>query len=180
MAREVRGLNWGCGPALARGWWNADVVDYGQDLVGDIASGLAVEDAFFDGVVANHSLQCLTYAELDVAVIELHRVLRPGGRLRVLVPDVIAAFDAYRDSNELWPGFTAISEWWDIDRKFAHYLTWGGSNRSCFTPVSLAALLDRHGFMQPRDGGAALSTSWRWLCELDSRLEESIVIEAQA
>lgn len=169
MARDLRGLNWGCGPVLAEGWWNSDIVDYGQDHVGSILDRLPYDDGFFDGIVANHSLQSLTVHEVPVALAEFRRLLRSGGHLRVLVPDVVAAFGAYLDSEPDWPGFAAISEPWSIDRKLAHYLTWGGQNRSCFTPISLAWILDEAGFLPcvPRP----------WLWELDSREGESLVIE---
>lgn len=186
MAREHRGLNWGCGPLFVREWWNSDVVDYGQEHVGSIVEGLPCRDGFFDGVVANHSLQCLPYNELDVAVAEFHRVLRPGGRLRVLVPDIESAFHAHEAGDIRWPGFAAISEDWDLDRKFCHYLTWGGSNRSTFTEDSLLDLLERHGFTRSALWWKANATDslehhdWAWLRELDSREDESVVVEVVA
>lgn len=173
MGSEHRKLNWGCGPNIADGWVNSDVVDYGQDHVGSILDRLPCHDGFFDGIVANHSLQCLTYDELDVAVAELARVLRPGGRLRVLVPHIVAAFVAWNLHSGRWPGFVAITEPWSIDRKFAHYLTWGGSNRSCFTWLTLTELLERHGLRMP----VQPDDEWLWLRSLDSRLDESIVVE---
>lgn len=181
MASQVgrHGLNFGCGPEWASAppqWIGFDVIDYGQHEIGDVRDGLGFDDQSFDGIVANHSLQCLTYADVDGALREFHRVLRPGGRLRVLVPDVMGAVSAYLDSDSTWPGFVAISEPWSIDRKFGHYLTWGGGNRSCFTAVSLAEALDRAGFLPTMTN----DRWWAWLQELDSREGESIVAEVQA
>lgn len=193
MDRTPHGLNFGCGPdwpdwdqAPNDGTWEHwDIIDYGQPSVGDFerwpadaiaAGGLPWKANRFDGIVANHSLQCLTYDEVEVTLAEFRRVLRPGGRLRVLVPDVFRACMAYQDGDDDWPGFAAISEPWSIDRKFAHYLTWGGSNRSCFTRVSLAEALDRAGFVEAFQP----EVDWRWLRALDSRLGESIATEAQA
>jgi predicted SAM-dependent methyltransferase len=178
-----RGLNWGCGPTLAPGWINSDREQYHDTRRadfhhGDVISGLPWDDGTFDGIVANHSLQSLGAGELDHAVREFHRVLRPGGRFRVLVPDIVAAYDAWYNENESWPGFAAISEPWDLDRKFCHYLTWGGQNRTVFTRSTLLALLGRNGFENYRFGMAP--EPWEWLRELDSRLDESIVIEAIA
>jgi predicted SAM-dependent methyltransferase len=186
VAREHRGLNWGCGPLFVKGWWNSDVVDYGQEHVGNIVDGLPCRDGFFDGIIANHSLQCLTYDELDPAAAEFKRALRPGGRLRVLVPSVTDAFRARMAGDSRWPGFEAIAEDWDLDRKFCHYLTWGGSNRSCFTEFSLTDLCERHGFTRSAEWWAANATDslehhdWAWLRELDSRVDESIVVEMVA
>lgn len=180
MAGDLRGLNWGCGPewryAMSGGrsgvtWYSSDVVDYGQEHVGSILDGLPCADGFFDGIVSNHSLQALTVHEIPAGLAEMHRVLRPGGHLRVLVPDVMAAVEAWFDGDETWPGFTAISEPWTAQKKFAHYLTWGGQNRTCFMPATLAEALDVAGF-EP--------CSWRpWLAALDSREGESLITEVR-
>lgn len=184
---EQRGLNWGCGPRPADGWFNSDaevpIANAGgiADPTfhhGDILEGLPWAANFFDGIVANHSLQSLVAGELDHAAREFHRLLRPGGRLRVLVPDVVRAFDAWRHEQESWPGFLAISEPWDLDRKFCHYVTWGGQNRSVFTKRVLVRLLNRNGFEQFRF--ESRTPEWAWLRELDTRLDESIVVEAIA
>lgn len=180
MDSEIRrGLNWGSGPARAAVrsdvlWWDSDIVDYGHAHVGSILDGLPWEDGFFDGIVANHSLQALTCHEIPVALAEMKRLLRPGGRLRILVPDILGAVDSYADSDPHWPGFAAISEPWSLDRKFAHYLTWGGQNRSCFTPGTLDEVLAEAGF----DGTVREGDPWPWLASLDSRQNESIIMEA--
>lgn len=180
MAGDLRGLNWGSGPAIAIStdevrWWNSDIVDHGQEHVGSILDGLPCLNGFFDGIVANHSLQALTVHEVPTALAEMHRVLRPGGRLRVLVPDVVQAFyEACEYQNEQWAGFVAISEPWSLDRKLAHYLTWGGQNSSTFTHTSLDEMLTEAGFT----GTVREGDPWPWLASLDSRVGESIIMEA--
>lgn len=178
MDRDTRrGLNWGCGPDWAEHdvrWICSDVVDYGQHHVGDIANGLPWGDDSFDGIVANHSLQCLPWNELEPALLELRRVLRPGGALHVLVPDVLAAFHAFEHEDPTWPGFVAISEPWGLARKLCHYVTWGGQNRSVFTQWTLIDLLERTGFSVVR----ATTPGFEWMLELDSRLDESIWVQA--
>lgn len=199
MADHTQRLNLGGGPNPVRGWSNMDTcypvrVDeryQGEALVcWDMADiPWPFTDHYFDGIVANHSLQCLTHDQILPCLHECRRVLKPGGVLRILVPDVLGAFHAYEggehhmgDPN--WPGFAAIAEDWDLDTKFAHYLTWGGSNRSCFTEWSLAERLDAAGFEHavrcyPLAAWKACPTNGpEWMTDLDSRLGESIVVEA--
>ncbi|HET6953576.1 MAG TPA: methyltransferase domain-containing protein [Acidimicrobiales bacterium] len=62
--------------------------------------GLAgVGDGEFDAVVASHIIEHL--ANPTRALAEIHRVLRPGGRLVLLVPDRGHSFDAGRDPTPL-------------------------------------------------------------------------------
>jgi SAM-dependent methyltransferase len=165
-------LNWGCGPDWADldvRWIHSDCVDWGQHECCDVVDGLSFGDGSLGAVVANHSLQCLTYEVVDGVLDEFARVLAPGGYLRILVPDVLAACQAFLDGDETWPGFAAISEHWSIDRKFSHYLTWGGSNRSCFTRGALEERIRVAGF----DLSSAVP---HWVSELDSRLDESVIV----
>lgn len=187
MDSYPRRLNWGCGPEVAAGWANSDIVDRGQDHVGDVLDGLPWPDGYFDGIVANHSLQALRYDEVSRALAELHRVLARGGRLRILVPDVIAAAYAFvgdapfhesrdprRHEGAAWAGFQAISEPWPFERKFLHYLTWGGQNRTCWSVGTLVDELRAAGFITGEPADPELG----WLADLDSRLGESVVVEA--
>lgn len=173
----VARLHWGCGPVIAPGWTNSDIVDYGQEHVGDVLDGLPWPDATFEGIVANHALQALPIDAARRAMVELARVLQPGGVLRVLVPDVVAAFRAYEGRERWWPGFAAIAEPLGFDEKFCRYVTWSGTNRSVWTWQTLADAFDAAGlapffsWRQTRSVGAA------WIRDLDTREGESLVGE---
>lgn len=191
MADHTQRLNLGSGTNVGIGWINLDcnydtgdrVVDedgtrfIGANFYGD---DLPFAGASVDGIVMNHSLQCLTHDQILPCLRECRRVLKPGGALRILVPDILAAFSAYDCRHDHWPGFDAITEDWDRHRKFAHYLTWGGSNRSCFTRDSLMDWLIDAGFTQVHGGSRPedqVTIGPEWMLDLDSRMGESIVVE---
>ena len=81
-----RRLNLGCGEDVRAGWVNLDVLALpGVDVVFDLDSGpLPFEDASFEAVDCFELLEHV--ADHLGLLAEVHRVLRPGGRLRVQAP----------------------------------------------------------------------------------------------
>lgn len=89
MSAAVARLNWGCGPCVAPGWINSDRISCkGVDVCCDIRSGLPLAAECMDYAVAIHVLQDLSWPDIAAALRELHRVLRPGGVLRLGLPDL--------------------------------------------------------------------------------------------
>jgi len=172
---SVKRLNWGCGRDVAPGWENSDVDDHGQQHVGDILRGLPYPDDHFDYVVANHSLQCLEHRRVEAALAELRRVTRPGGRCRVLVPDVVRAFRELESGNaDYFPNRRGT-----LDRRFSMYLTWCSENRSAFTAEHLREVMEEAGWTQVASRAFGTTGDPDPDCAaLDSRPDESIIAEA--
>lgn len=177
------GLNWGCGPELAEGWENSDLLDYGGPSprpyhIGDLLDGLPWPDETFDYVVANHSVQMLAYTQLEAGLAELSRVLKVGGVLRVLVPDLLRAMAAYDAGDAAWFPIVDEAET-SIGGKLCAYATWYSTARTVFTPAWACELLDRAGFDAALGAVSFSPLGYRWpqITMLDSRPRESIVVE---
>lgn len=186
-------MNLGCGPELAPGWVNVDVDERpGFDVSGtaapvylchDMRRPFPVARESFDGVLMNHSLQQVRETEVHDVLVNVLRILRPGGCLRIIVPDVVAAFtawscsDGFETPDEMFAGFVAIEDIdpRDIDRKLTRYLTWNGTNLTCFTQRSLVHELAIAGYASVIFDQASHIDG---LDGLDSRVDESIVCEA--
>lgn len=169
-------MNWGCGGDLRGNWINVDRDDYQDRAIRhDITDGpLPFEAECYDLIVANHSLQALGWFDLPHALSEFHRVLAPGGVLRVIVPDVLAGFAAHARLDRDW--FPNEEEETTAEA-FSRWLTWGGSNLTCFTGESLYWCLTKAGFRAERVSfGDTLSTVPE-ACDLDSRPNESIFMD---
>ena len=94
---EIRRLHWGCGASAAPGWINSDIAEgKGVDIVADIRKGLPLESDSFDYAVSHHALVDLGIYEQVPALQELGRVLRPGGVLRLGLPDLDFLIAAYQ------------------------------------------------------------------------------------
>jgi predicted SAM-dependent methyltransferase len=82
-------LNVGCGNRYHPHWTNIDHIAPKADVIAhDITSGLPFADNSFDVVYHSHVLEHLKPEQAKSLLRECHRVLKPDGILRVLVPDL--------------------------------------------------------------------------------------------
>lgn len=64
-------------------------------LYGDIVKGLPLEDESCDGVYCSHVLEHLALDEFRTALLNTHKVLKPGGFFRLVMPDLELLIDSY-------------------------------------------------------------------------------------
>lgn len=177
--QRLRRLNWGCGTEPEPGWINSDIKeDPTVDLSCDILEGLPLEEGSIDYVVSIHALPELTYSDQVPALMELRRVLAPGGVLRLALPDLDRAIDAYRagdrdyflvpDEDARAPGSKLITQ-----------LLWYGYSKTLFTFDFIAELLGKAGFEEVRRCEFQQTRSpYPEIVSLDNRREESLFVEA--
>lgn len=78
-------LNLGCGEDIKEGWVNIDRVGGpGIDMVVELRGPLPLADGVAEEVLASHILEHLP--EWETLVVEVGRVLRPGGIFIIKVP----------------------------------------------------------------------------------------------
>ncbi|EAZ88809.1 glycosyltransferase, partial [Crocosphaera chwakensis] len=82
-------LNLGCGSHFHPDWTNVDFVSTQEGVIAyDLRKGIPFDDASFDVVYHSHVLEHFTKGEAERFLEECHRVLRPNGLIRVVVPDL--------------------------------------------------------------------------------------------
>lgn len=83
-------LNLGCGVDIRPGWINVDLWVKADEVVPDNIVALGeFEPASADEILASHSLEHLSQEEALQALRRWYEVLKSGGLLTVVVPDVI-------------------------------------------------------------------------------------------
>lgn len=171
----MKRINFGCGPVKPSGWLN---IDNDATFNPDRLSVKTIRSNSVDYIVAHHSLQCIDPRLFDDIMKDLYRVLKPGGILRVSIPDIIAAFDAYKDRNIDW--FPQM-DGEEIDERFMHYLTWYGQNINPITEYGMQHALMRSGFKQvySRYDDGITHCDDQEITSLDTRYNESRYFEGR-
>src|SRR4051812_49952426 len=83
----MRRINLGCGPRATPGWLNCDrLAAPGVDLRCDLRGGVPLATASVDCIAAIHLMQDLAWPEIAPVLVELHRLLKAGGVLRLAAP----------------------------------------------------------------------------------------------
>jgi predicted SAM-dependent methyltransferase len=174
----ARRLNWACGPRGAAGWFNSDrQAGEGIQHTGDILKGLPLDADGLDYAVSIHGLQDLAVQDVLPALRELHRVLRPGGVLRVSVPDLDRAIRAYLHQDHDY-FYIRDEEAASIGGKLSYQMTWYGSVRALFTFEFVDELLRKAGFRDVRRCAYRETASpYPEIVELDNRPRESLIVE---
>ena len=84
----LRYLDLGCGPNTNAAFINLDYLWHPKvDLCWDVARGLPFADGSLLGVFSEHCLEHFSRPEAKRLLCEIRRILAPGGRLRLVVPD---------------------------------------------------------------------------------------------
>ena len=173
------GINLGCGPMARAGWINCDITQLpGVDVRCDLSRGLPLASGRADYIAAIHFLQDLPYPAIVPALQELRRVLKPGGVLRLAVPDLDKAIAAYlsRDAAYFYvPDEHAKS----IGAKLVAQAVWYGSVRTPCNFESVSESLALAGYREiHRCAFGATRSRFPALAELDNRERESLFVEA--
>lgn len=177
---SVKRLNLGCGPCMAPGWMHADrSAGEGIDFSCDIRAGLPVEPDYFEYIVAMHMLQDAPYPDVLPILCELRRVLKPGGILRLGLPDLDRAIAAYlrRDHRYFYvPDEDAAG----VGSKLITQLVWYGSVRTPFTYEFVEEWLRKAGFRDvTRCAFKETQSAYPDIVQLDNRERETLFVEAQ-
>jgi len=92
----VKKLNFGCGSRIANGWVNIDFysADRRVERV-NLLKGFPYPDNSFDVVYSSHVVEHFTLDQASFILQEAWRILKPGGIVRIVVPDLAETCKEY-------------------------------------------------------------------------------------
>jgi predicted SAM-dependent methyltransferase len=110
--KRLRCLHVGCGKNHFDGWINADI-DARSDLIIFLQKKLPFKDNFLKRIYMEHVLEHVSYQTGIFFLKEARRTLKPGGVIRIALPDLDDLIDGYcKDWRRFdwvnWPEFSFI------------------------------------------------------------------------
>ncbi len=172
-------LNVGCGPNVRPGFVNLDSEWVpGIDLCWDATTRLPFADGALSGIFSEHFLEHLPFEAADGVLREMRRVLRPGGVLRLVVPDGELYLKNYASGApipyaEEDPRDGLYSPMMSVNRIFRSH-----GHRFIYDFDTLSQLLQRQGFGEVRRERFMQGRDPHLLIDMEWRAVESLYVEA--
>ncbi len=139
-------VNIGCGPKYIEGMVNVDGnIFQRKDLWLDVTLGMPFLNHSIRGIYASHVMEHFRIKAVRKLLSEFHRVMKPGGTVRLVVPSLEYAVHAFTAGNR-----EALPEWPDkfssIGGRFNNFLLCANQHLSMFDLSFLEELLREAGF----------------------------------
>jgi predicted SAM-dependent methyltransferase len=87
--REPLQVSLGCGSVVEPGWIGIDLRRIDGAFRSDLRAPLPFPDGSVSALLAEHIVEHLAWDDIPPLLAECHRVLRPGGVLRIVSPDAL-------------------------------------------------------------------------------------------
>ncbi len=151
---------------------------------GDATRRLPFEPGSVDVVYSSHMLEHLDRNEADSFLREVFRVLRPGGIVRIAVPDIKRHVAHYIDSGDADAFIEAtrlcVTRRGSLAQRLRFLLVGSRHHQWMYDGSSLSGLLRKHGFVRAEVVPAGQTRiHGHEPLDLEERSSESVYVEAQ-
>lgn len=175
----MKKLNIGCGTQLFSGWINMDLDAPDADVHHDMRTPLPFDEASVDFIFNEHVVEHLDLEESRFFFLEAHRVLKPGGILRIATPDLDHLVEKYGADwkNQPWiteHGYEALET--NAEMLNLSMREWG--HKFLFNAEDLCLRLNRTGFVHLKQETPGKSAHGA-LKDLETRSDSRLIIEAE-
>lgn len=109
---KLKYLNLGCGKKYHKQWVNVDMATTSEDIIAyNLLKGIPFPNDHFEVVYHSQVLEHFPKEKASDFIKECYRVLKPGGIIRIVVPDLENIVDEYKKFlNENLSNPNALSE----------------------------------------------------------------------
>jgi predicted SAM-dependent methyltransferase len=178
-------LDIGCGLNVNETFIGLDYLWHPElDICCDVTKGIPLPDSSLKGIYTEHCIEHLELVDTYELFAEFIRVLRPGGTVRIIVPDAeiyargyIAVRDGtsdkplpYREHDGLDGIYTPVMS---VNRIFKE---WG--HKFIYDFETLRAMLERRGFVDVVEESFRSGRDAIMLQDSDEHITESVYVEA--
>jgi predicted SAM-dependent methyltransferase len=146
--KQATHLHLGCGPKYLPGFVNIDGNLFSKiDLWLDVRNGLPFAGNSVDSIYSTHMFEHFYPDELTVLLAECWRVLKPEGGIRLIVPNLESAIQAYSRSQTNW--FDSFPRHFDsLGGRFSNFVFCDGQHRTAFDFTYMDEVLRKAGFRE--------------------------------
>lgn len=141
-------LHLGCGPKYLPGFVNIDGNLFGKiDMWLDVRNGLPFGPSSVDSIYSTHMFEHFYSDELGRLLEECVRVLKAGGGVRLIVPNLESAIRAYNAGENQW--FDSFPrDFASLGGRFSNFIFCDGQHRTAFDFTYLDEVLRKAGFRE--------------------------------
>lgn len=151
-------LHLGCGPKYLPGFVNIDGNLLSKiDLWLDVRNGLPFPGNSVNSVYSTHMFEHFYSDELMRLLGECHRVLKPGGGVRLIVPNLESAIRAYNENRNDWFSDAFPRHFDSLGGRFSNFVFCDGQHRTAFDFTYLTEVLGQAGFGEVEKSGEGRS-----------------------
>ena len=98
---NVNFINLGSGNSYVNNFINVDIfgniiIDYGMDL----RFPFKIESNSINGIFSEHTIELLSHLEVNSALSECYRILKPEAKIRIIVHDLSILIERYSSNDD--------------------------------------------------------------------------------
>ncbi len=155
---RTRHLHLGCGTKYLPGFVNLDANLFNKvDLWLDVRNGLPFASNTVDSIYSTHMLEHFYSDELQLLLRDCQRVLKPGGGIRLIVPNLASAISAYGQKNINWFEASFPRHFDSLGGRFSNFVFCDGQHRTAFDFTYMDEVLRQAGFREVEESAEGKS-----------------------
>jgi len=175
-------LHLGSGTKYLPGFLNIDGNPFNKlDLWLDVRNGLPFPSDSVDSIYSTHMFEHFYSDELTLLLRECFRVLKPDGGVRLIVPNLESAIQAYNQNQTHWFEDAFPHHFDSLGGRFSNFVFCDGQHRTAFDFAYLDEVLRKTGFREVEKSGEGKSRLYQSMVpayEPATDLPRSLYVEA--